>query len=35
MLDMVAPGDPKALTIEDMIKPNKRLICGKHIYTDT
>ncbi|KAJ1427044.1 hypothetical protein B484DRAFT_330142 [Ochromonadaceae sp. CCMP2298] len=28
MLDMVAPGDPKALTIEDMIKPNKRLICG-------
>jgi hypothetical protein len=28
MIDMVAPKNPLAITIEDMIKPNKRMICG-------
>jgi hypothetical protein len=29
MLDMVAPLDPFAITIEDLIRPDKRLISGK------
>lgn len=28
MIDMVAPKNPLRITIEDMIKPNKRMICG-------
>lgn len=28
MIDMVAPRNPLAITIEDMVKPNKRMICG-------
>lgn len=28
MIDMVNPKNPQRITIEDMIKPNKRMICG-------
>jgi len=31
MIDMVNPKNPQRITIEDMIKPNKRMICGKFV----
>lgn len=30
MIDMVAPKNPLAITLEDMVKPNKRMICGTY-----
>jgi hypothetical protein len=29
MIDMVTPKNEFAITIEDMVKPSKRMICGE------
>ena len=35
MVDMISPKDPHSITLSDMLKPEKRLICGTDLLTNS